>query len=467
MSGGTEFGRNKHSTIASTMASSKKIPWSHIFSLGALLTILLLSFTISKKVINVAGLRGQQNTTNTSARIIVSSVSPSSSPQHCQRLDSEEIKHLYEKTIIDSPSYTADILEKDVDRIRAGDFPVTKFTTHVESILNDIDLEGVEDGCKWKFYFTVEAPYSKPSNIFCMGMKRSRQVPWACQIFKSIFFENNQHPFPSILPSNLTIAISTDDHNDVSKEGYKCFASSSTGGRFTITNFLELQRMADRTAYPVIDFSKRCKIPIWRGSAWREPGTIDTHDESKILEQVAQKSSRIRTVLYSKDHPDLLDARISDSQNGMMKETRLWSKNATNGLNKALPIHSIPSKEYYTQYQTALVLCGKGAAFRTPIHLSTGTVVVLQTCSYEEWYQVYMVPWVHYIPLDKDLKNLTETLEWVRDHPVELQRIAKSGKWFYEEYLSFQRNYDHFYELFYRLAQLSFKRKIPFDPPMR
>ncbi|KAL3938058.1 MAG: hypothetical protein SGBAC_006959 [Bacillariaceae sp.] len=355
----------------------------------------------------------------------------------------------------------------DVNRIKAGDFPTTRFTPDIESILNDVDLEGVEDGCKWKFYFTVDKPFSKPSNIFCMGMKRSRQVPWACKVFKNMFDDSGNHPFPSILPSNLTIAISTDDFSDGSKEGYSCFASSSAGGRFTITNFLELQRMADNTAYPIINFTDRCTTPIWRGSAWSEPGPINTEDESKILEQLAQKSTRIRTVLYSKDHPEMLDSRISDSKNGLMNEKGLWRKNTTNGLNKVLPIHSIPSREYYTQFQTALVLCGRGAPFRTPIHLSTETAVVLQTCPYQEWYQGYMIPWEHYIPLDHDLNNLSETMEWVRDHPVELESIAKNGRQFYEKYLSFQRNYDHFYELFYRLAILSAERKIEFDSPMR
>ncbi|CAJ1906341.1 unnamed protein product [Cylindrotheca closterium] len=447
---------------------STKIPWSHIFSLGALLVILLVSYRASSLLINLAGITGKKKAPTNSTQIISTVTSSSTQHQRCQRLDIAQIKHIYDDHVVDSLSYSSDISEKDADRIKGGDFPTTRFTPHIESILNDIDLEGVEDGCKWKFYFTVDRPLSKPSKIFCMGMKRSRQVPWACKIFNNLFDESSgNHPFPSILPSNLTIAISTDDFSDVEKEGFKCFASSSAGGRFTITNFLELQRMADNTAHPIISFDERCTTPIWRGSAWREPGPINAQDDSTILEQVAQKSTRIRTVLYSKKHPGLLDARISDSKNGLMMEKGLWINNATNGLNKVLPIQSIPPSEYYTQFQTALVLCGRGAAFRTPIHLSTKTAVVLQTCPYQEWYQEYMIPWEHYIPLDQDLRNLSETMEWVRDHPAELESIAKNGRQLYVEYLSFQRNYDHFFELFYRLAILSAERNIAFDPPMK
>jgi hypothetical protein len=392
-------------------------------------------------------------------------VPPSYRP-HCESFNSQEVD-LYAESVPDVVSYVSDITRDDRERILAGDFPSTRFTPHIESILKLMDLENMEDKCKWNFYFTVDKPYSKPSRIFCTGMKRSRQVPWWCKIFHQLFEEEStNHAFPPILPANASLAMSTDDFNDVMEEGYTCLANSSPSGAYTITTFLELQRMADHTTYPMLNWTKRCKIPIWRGSAWREPGRISTEDESLVLEQLLQKSTRMQAVLFSKEHSKLLDARISDPQNGFMTEKKLWVRNATNGLDKLLPIHDILSREYYTQYQTALVLCGRGAAFRTPIHLSTATAVVLQSCPYEEWYHSYMVPWEHYIPLDQDLRNLTLTVKWIRDHPKEVHSIATKGRQFYEEYMSFERNYDHFYELLYRLALLTSSNNITFQPPM-
>jgi hypothetical protein len=442
---------------------------SHLFSLATLTILLLLSYYASNLTLSVVHPKdetyyAEKPEENQSMPARVNRMYR----PHCESFNSQDMDNLYAESVSDVVSYVSDITRDDRERILAGDFPSTRFTPHIESILKVMDLENMEDKCKWNFYFTVDKAYSKPSRIFCTGMKRSRQVPWWCTIFHQLFEEEStNHAFPPILPANASIAMSTDDFNDVMEEGYTCLANSSPRGAYTITNFLELQRMADRTTYPMLNWTKRCKTPMWRGSAWREPGRISTEDESLVLEQLLQKSTRIQAVLFSKEHPNLLDARISDSQNGFMNEKQLWVRNATNGLDKLLPIHHIPSREYYTQYQTALVLCGRGAAFRTPIHLSTATAVVLQACPYEEWYHSYMVPWEHYIPLDQDLQNLTLTVEWIGDHPKEVHSIATKGRQFYEEYMSFERNYDHFYELLYRLALLTSRSNITFQPPMR
>ena len=113
---------------------------------------------------------------------------------------------------------------------------------------------------------------------------------------------------------------------------------------------------------------------------------------------------------------------------------------------------NIPAKKYYTNYQSALVLCGIGAAFRTATHLSTETAVVLQTCPFDEWFTHLMKPWEHYIPVDQELSDLEKNLQWMHDHPKEVQKIAKQGRQFHDEYVSFERNEDHVYELLYRLA---------------
>lgn len=45
-----------------------------------------------------------------------------------------------------------------------------------------------------------------------------------------------------------------------------------------------------------------------------------------------------------------------------------------------------------------------------------------------------MEPYVHYIPLQEDLSDLEEVMEWVRDHPKEVKTIAKQGEQFYWEH---------------------------------
>ena len=54
----------------------------------------------------------------------------------------------------------------------------------------------------------------------------------------------------------------------------------------------------------------------------------------------------------------------------------------------------------------------------------------------------------------EDLSDLKEVMEWVRDHPKEVRKIAENGYKFYWEYLSFKANDGHWYELLWRLSEL-------------
>jgi hypothetical protein len=186
--------------------------------------------------------------------------------------------------------------------------------------------------------------------------------------------------------------------------------------------------------------------------------------------------------LFSFDNPDLLDAAVSFEE----PNHPCLSNNATNKLDRIFRIGQyanlrevqtsnsnnnnitdtdgtpwsiqlerpvqIPSNKYYTDYQVAVVLGGIGAAFRTARHLSAGQAVVLQDFLYEEWFVKYMTPYVHYIPLKRDLSDLRETMEWIRDHPEQVKTIAEKGLEFYHVYLAFQPNEDHWYELIWHMS---------------
>ena len=166
-------------------------------------------------------------------------------------------------------------------------------------------------------------------------------------------------------------------------------------------------------------------------------------------------------VSWSYQHPTLLDAKSAPKRKDLKLDA--WKDNATNGLDHLLPFDSIPREDYYTKYQVALVLGGIGAAFRFALHLSTGTAVVYQDFFREEWFVPYMTPYEHYIPLAQDLSNLTETMEWVRDHPEEVRRIGEAGRQFYVDYLSLEGTQEHIYELLYRLSLKQHREDVKED----
>ena len=163
------------------------------------------------------------------------------------------------------------------------------------------------------------------------------------------------------------------------------------------------------------------------------------------------ESPRVAAVHFSLGHPTLLNARLS----ARTFNAPCWQTNtteATRRLQRLRLVDDIAPSIYYEHYQVALVLGGIGAAFRLTHHLSTETAVILQDWIYQEWFTALLIPWVHYIPLQRNLSNLEEVLVWTKDHPNHVQKIAQAGQRFYQDFLSYSQNEEHIYEFVYRLS---------------
>ena len=48
--------------------------------------------------------------------------------------------------------------------------------------------------------------------------------------------------------------------------------------------------------------------------------------------------------------------------------------------------------------------------------------------NFRQWYYERLEPWVHYVPIDADLGNLVERIDWCRSHPAECCAIAGAGQ---------------------------------------
>jgi ABC-type nitrate/sulfonate/bicarbonate transport system substrate-binding protein len=44
-----------------------------------------------------------------------------------------------------------------------------------------------------------------------------------------------------------------------------------------------------------------------------------------------------------------------------------------------------------------------------------------------DWFQTFLTPWIHYIPVATDLSDLEKLWEWAEAHPQHAQRIAAAG----------------------------------------
>jgi len=54
-------------------------------------------------------------------------------------------------------------------------------------------------------------------------------------------------------------------------------------------------------------------------------------------------------------------------------------------------------------------------------------LVLLQDVPARLWYEAPMRPWVHYVPVDSALRNLTDAVRWARQHDVQAQEMVRAS----------------------------------------
>jgi hypothetical protein len=58
---------------------------------------------------------------------------------------------------------------------------------------------------------------------------------------------------------------------------------------------------------------------------------------------------------------------------------------------------------------------------------ASGRLVFKQHMPAVQWFQQFVRPWVHYIPVATNMSDLEDMWRWAENHPEEAQRIAAAG----------------------------------------
>jgi hypothetical protein len=354
--------------------------------------------------------------------------------------------------------------------------PTTRFTHHITTmIVDEWDMDFCQNQSQIWNWSHIKIHSENPSNnVESSKNLISSSSQWANSALATALKNGifNRQPLTYFLP-NGTMQIQSDgsDYSGLNGgQGKPChFGNSAPDGYFCAFNIEDIKRwVANESFPPPLPWNERQSIPVWRGKAWLGKGTMPRLrklEHTVLLPNIQQNLSRAQDIFldkvvhthayhkrlflvhYSFLHPHLVDAKLS--QAGELG--KLLRNTTINGMDRYLPFDPIPSDKYYTQYQVQIVMGGIGAAFRTARVMGQGITVILQDFPHQEWYYRYMTPFVHYIPLDRGLQNLTATLEWSRNHPDDVYQIAQNGKAFFEEYLSFDAMKEFYYELLFRM----------------
>jgi len=152
------------------------------------------------------------------------------------------------------------------------------------------------------------------------------------------------------------------------------------------------------------DYSEMCEILKRRG---QEPWKID-----KLFwaGQLSNPSRKKFVDIFSK-HPKMDIALFRDH----------WGhgKNILPEKYLSLPDHC--------NYKYMIDLQGNGYSGRTKLLFHMNRVLFYQERELNEYWFWQTKPYVHYIPIKKDLSDLNEKIEWAENHPEECREIAKNA----------------------------------------
>lgn len=193
-------------------------------------------------------------------------------------------------------------------------------------------------------------------------------------------------------------------------------------------------------------FEEKISKAFWRGSTtggcytlsnWRE------HPRSKL-------------VLFSQEHPDILDAKftnvVSDSdKKNLQKELLNYQL-----LSKNISIHD------HLAFKYLIDIDGNNCTYSRLFWILISNSLCFKPISNnEQWYYSALEPYVHYIPLKADLSDLLEKVLWAENHQEEVKTIIKHANEFARANLMQEDVFNYVYHLLKAYAKLQrFNPKI-------
>eukprot|EP00795_Rhopilema_esculentum_P002107 gene2107-17685_t len=154
-------------------------------------------------------------------------------------------------------------------------------------------------------------------------------------------------------------------------------------------------------------------------------------------------SERDPLIILSRKHPDLADAQYTKNQ--------AWKSDADTLYEP--PAKEIPLEEH-CKYKYLFNFRGVAASFRFKHLFLCDSVVFHVGDEWKEFFYPAMKPWVHFIPVDTDLSNVSDLIEFARANDDMVREIAKRGREFILSHLRMKDIQEYWKQLLKRYAKL-------------
>ncbi|OCT95405.1 protein O-glucosyltransferase 2 [Xenopus laevis] len=151
---------------------------------------------------------------------------------------------------------------------------------------------------------------------------------------------------------------------------------------------------------------------------------------------------RLELVKLSRKHPEMIDAAF----------THFFFFKHDESLYGPI-VQPIPFFDFF-KYKYQILIDGTVAAYRMPYLLAGNSVILKQDSLYYEHFYNELQPWKHYVPFKRDLSDLLEKIQWVKDHDAKAKRIAEAGREFARNNLMGDHIFCYYFKLFQAYANL-------------
>lgn len=155
-----------------------------------------------------------------------------------------------------------------------------------------------------------------------------------------------------------------------------------------------------------------------------------------------ENNDRLRLAKLAQDLNDktVLDAGIT--RGDPVREKYIFNRDTGLGFLKIgrynLSVAERLTKKQQSNYKYIIETEGNVSAHRVLTDMLMGSVLLMIDSEYTLWYSHLLKPYIHYIPIKKDLSNLIETITWCRTHDDLCQAIAEKSLQFAKDLLKLE-----------------------------
>lgn len=187
-------------------------------------------------------------------------------------------------------------------------------------------------------------------------------------------------------------------------------------------------------------FYKKSPKAFWRGST--TGGGCYTLSNWK-------EHPRSALVLFSKQHPDILDAKFTNVVSNPYKSSIEKELTRSHLLSKNISVHD------HLAFKYLIDIDGNNCTYsRLFWILLSNSLCFKEDSDNEQWYYGALEPYIHYIPFKKDLSDLIEKINWAENHEEEVKTIINNANQFVHTHLMQEDAFQYVYELLKAYAKL-------------